>query len=112
VVQASIPCRWSYWSYGCACGCFGAYTAYSLDLTLPVNGSIDRNSPAWTTNLLDSYINTIDAFSKYDNVLAYNVGNEVVVSPNGTTAATFVKAAARDTKAYLCVTFSPFNSVG
>ncbi|KAI9431431.1 carbohydrate-binding module family 43 protein/Glycoside hydrolase family 72 protein [Lactarius indigo] len=77
----------------------GIYTI--LDLTLPVNGSIDRNSPAWTTNLLDSYINTIDAFSKYDNVLAYNVGNEVVVSPNGTTAATFVKAAARDTKAYL-----------
>ncbi|KAH8992101.1 carbohydrate-binding module family 43 protein/Glycoside hydrolase family 72 protein [Lactarius akahatsu] len=77
----------------------GIYTI--LDLTLPVNGSIDRSSPAWTTNLLDSYINTIDAFSKYDNVLAYNVGNEVVVSPNGTTAATFVKAAARDTKAYL-----------
>ncbi|KAI9460168.1 glycoside hydrolase family 72 protein [Lactarius psammicola] len=80
---------------------FGAYTFHSLDLTLPVNGSIDRSSPAWTTNLLGSYINTIDAFSKYDNVLAYNVGNEVVVSPNGTTAATFVKAAARDTKAYL-----------
>lgn len=77
----------------------GIYTI--LDLTLPVNGSIDRNSPAWTTNLLDSYISTIDAFSKYDNVLAYNVGNEVVVAPNGTAAATFVKAAARDTKAYL-----------
>ncbi|KAI0307493.1 glycoside hydrolase family 72 protein [Multifurca ochricompacta] len=77
----------------------GIYTI--LDLALPVNGSIDRNSPAWTTNLLDSYIKTIDTFSKYDNILAYNIGNEVITSPNGTTALAFVKAAARDTKAYL-----------
>jgi len=77
----------------------GIYTI--VDLTLPVNGSIDRDSPSWTTNLLDLYITTIDAFSKYDNVLAYNVGNEVVTSPNETAAATFIKAAARDTKAYL-----------
>ena len=75
----------------------------SIDLTLPVNGSIDRASPAWTNNLLDSYIATIDAFSKYDNVLAYNVGNEVVIAANGTDAAAFIKAAARDTKAYLSV---------
>jgi hypothetical protein len=80
---------------------------YSLDLTLPLNGSIDRSAPAWTTNLLDSYIGTIDAFSGYDNVLAYNVGNEVVTSPNQTAAAPFIKAAARDTKAYLSVHFVP-----
>ena len=88
---------------------FGAYIAYSVDLTLPVNGSINRNSPSWTTNLLDSYIATIDAFSKYDNVLAYNLGNEVVVSPNGTATAAFIKAAARDTKAYLCDNFFPIR---
>ena len=75
----------------------------SLDLSLPVNGSIDRTAPAWTTNLLDSYINTIDVFLKYDNVLAYNIGNEVVTSANETTALPFIKAAARDTKAYLSV---------
>lgn len=78
-----------------------------MDLTLPLNGSIDRDSPAWTANLLDSYISTIDAFSGYDNVLAYNVGNEVVTSPNETAAAPFIKAAARDTKAYLSVDFVP-----
>jgi len=72
-----------------------------------VNGSIDRVSPAWTSNLLDSYIRTIDAFSKYDNVLVYNIGNEVVTSPNQTAAAPFVKAAARDIKAYLLVHFIP-----
>jgi hypothetical protein len=84
---------------------------YSLDLTLPLNGSIDRVSPAWTTNLLDSYIGTINAFSKYDNVLVYNIGNEVVTSPNQTAAAPFVKAAARDTKAYLSVHFVPVLAI-
>jgi len=73
----------------------------SIDLSLPVNGSIDRSSASWSTNLLDLYINTIDAFANYGNVLAYNVGNEVVISANGTDAAAYVKAAARDVKAYL-----------
>ncbi|KAI0320437.1 carbohydrate-binding module family 43 protein/Glycoside hydrolase family 72 protein [Amylostereum chailletii] len=77
----------------------GIYTI--IDLSLPVNGSIDRSSAAWTTALQDQYTASIDAFSKYDNVLAYNVGNEVVISPDGTGALAFVKAAARDTKAYL-----------
>jgi hypothetical protein len=72
-------------------------------LTLPGNGSIDRIAPAWTTNLLDSYLNTIDAFLGYDNILAFNIGNEVVAGPNETNVAPFVKAAARDIKAYLSV---------
>lgn len=77
----------------------GIYTI--IDLALPVNGSLDRSSPAWTTNLLDLYIGTIDTFTKYDNVLAFNVGNEVVTMSNNTVAAPFIKAAARDVKAYL-----------
>jgi hypothetical protein len=46
------------------------------------------------------YITTINAFAKYDNVLAYNVGNEVLTF-NFTNAAPFLKAAARDVRAYL-----------
>lgn len=46
----------------------------------------------------------MDAFLKYDNVLAYNVGNEVITLTNNTDAAPYVKAAARDSKAYLWVT--------
>jgi len=76
----------------------GIYTI--IDLALPLNGSIDRIVPSWSTNILDQYIKTIDVFSKYDNVLAFNVGNEVVVN-NGTAVAPYVKAAARDVKAYL-----------
>jgi hypothetical protein len=106
-----MRCKLSYWSYEYPCRDFGAYPDYSVDLSLPVNGSINRASPAWTSNLLDLYINTIDAFSRYDNVLAYNVGNEIVTSANETAAATFVKAAARDVRAYLFVTFPPFDGV-
>ncbi|KAF8142553.1 Glucanosyltransferase, partial [Mycena galopus ATCC 62051] len=76
-----------------------------LDLTLPLNGSIDTTQPTWSTNLLDEYIKTIDAFSKYDNLLAFNVGNEVLTS-DATNAAPFIKAAARDIKAYLASTGS------
>lgn len=72
----------------------------SIDLALPLNGSIDRVTPSWGTNLLEQYTQTIDAFSKYDNVLAYNVGNEVIIQ-NNTQVAPFVKAAARDIKSYL-----------
>ncbi|KAJ7101007.1 1,3-beta-glucanosyltransferase [Mycena crocata] len=76
----------------------GIYTI--IDLALPLNGSIDRNSPAWTISLQNQYLATIDAFAKYDNVLAYNVGNEIMLL-NQTAPAPFVKAAARDVKAYL-----------
>ncbi|KAI5449931.1 1,3-beta-glucanosyltransferase [Naganishia albida] len=72
-----------------------------LDVSLPLNGSIDRASPTWSTNLLDAYITTIDKFLAYENVLAFNVGNEVINLPSNTDAAPFVKAAARDVKAYL-----------
>ena len=82
--------------------CLNNFFLVSIDLALPLNGSLDRTSPSWSTNLLDQYIATIDAFSKYDNVLAYNVGNEVVLG-NGTDSTPYIKAAARDIKAYLCV---------
>ncbi|KAH9964549.1 glycoside hydrolase family 72 protein [Russula dissimulans] len=85
----------------CMTALSGAGIYVIIDLTLPVNGSIDRDAPTWTTNLQDSYINTVDAFLKYDNILAYNIGNEIVTSVNETVDAPFIKAAARDIKAYL-----------
>ncbi|KAG8900810.1 1,3-beta-glucanosyltransferase gas1 [Tulasnella sp. 403] len=79
----------------------GAGIYVILDLALPVNGSIDRISPAWTTNLLDLYVGTVNAFLKYDNILAFNIGNEVVTAVADTQTGPFIKAAARDIKAYL-----------
>jgi hypothetical protein len=73
----------------------------SIDLSQPGNGSIDRLKPSWTTTVLDLYIKSIDAFSQYDNVLAYNIGNEVVTRDADASAGVYVKAAIRDTKAYL-----------
>ncbi|KIJ45700.1 carbohydrate-binding module family 43 protein [Sphaerobolus stellatus SS14] len=78
----------------------GIYTI--IDLSLPVNGSIDRASPSWDVSLLNLYLTTVTAFLKYDNVLAFNVGNEVVAQfPNTTITAPYIKAAARDVKAFL-----------
>ncbi|KAJ7053595.1 1,3-beta-glucanosyltransferase [Mycena amicta] len=76
-----------------------------LDLALPLGGSIETGSiatgfPFWSTDLLDQYIETINVFTRYNNILAFSVGNEVVAI-NATGAAPFVKAAARDVKAYL-----------
>ncbi|KAJ7463491.1 1,3-beta-glucanosyltransferase [Mycena galericulata] len=84
----------------------GIYVMYVQSPPRPLNGSIDTVDPAWSTNLLDQYITTINVFSKYDNVLAYNVGNEVV-NETFSTAAPYVKAAARDVKAYLSSISSP-----
>lgn len=38
---------------------------------------------------------------QYPNILGFNIGNEVVNSAEATVAAPFIKAAARDIKAYL-----------
>ncbi|KAF7300515.1 1,3-beta-glucanosyltransferase [Mycena chlorophos] len=84
--------------------CMHAFSAAGiyviLDLTLPLNGSIVTTQPSWSTNLLDQFLRTIDTFEQYDNVLAYNVGNEVMTSTTSE-AAPFIMAAARDVKAYL-----------
>lgn len=74
---------------------------YSIDLSLPLNGSFNRDAPTWQTNLLDQYLETIRVFSQYPNVIVYNVGNEVVTAPDETPDAPFIKAAAREIKAYL-----------
>ncbi|KAJ7315261.1 glycosyl hydrolases family 31-domain-containing protein [Mycena albidolilacea] len=75
----------------------GAGIYVILDLTSSLNGSIDATQP---TNLLDQYIKIIDVFSIYDNIPVFHVGNEVLTA-DATNAAPFLKAMARDIKAYL-----------
>jgi len=70
------------------------------DLSQP-SESINRNSPEWNLNLYKRYTDVVDSLNNYTNVLGFFAGNEVTNNKSNTDASAFVKAAIRDTKAYI-----------
>ncbi|TGO12076.1 hypothetical protein BTUL_0095g00340 [Botrytis tulipae] len=70
------------------------------DLSNP-SSSINRDDPEWNTDLFATYAGVVDAMANYTNVLGFFAGNEVSNDVNNTNASAFVKAAVRDTKAYI-----------
>lgn len=63
--------------------------------------SIDRSDPQWTTTLLDRYTAVVDTLAPYSNVIGFFAGNEVPNNLTYTGSSAMVKAAVRDTKAYI-----------
>lgn len=70
------------------------------DLGEPGN-SINRDDPQWNTDLYDRYTSVIDNLAKFPNTLGFFAGNEVTNNNTNTQASAFVKAAVRDSKAYI-----------
>ncbi|ATY64179.1 Glycolipid anchored surface GAS1 [Cordyceps militaris] len=54
----------------------------------------------WNQTQYDSYAAVMDTFHNYDNVLGFFVGNENIAKKEDSVAAPYIKAAARDMKAY------------
>lgn len=63
--------------------------------------SINRANPSWTVQLFNRYKSVVDELSSYTNILGFFAGNEVTNDNTNTDASPFVKAAVRDTKAYI-----------
>ena len=63
--------------------------------------NIDRSDPEWTTDVFARYQSVVDIMATYSNVLGFFAGNEVTSNYSNSDASAFVKAAIRDTKAYL-----------
>lgn len=65
------------------------------------NTSINRQDPQWNTALYNRYTAVVDALAPYNNVIGFFAGNEVPNNLSYTGSSAFVKAAVRDTKAYI-----------
>ena len=70
------------------------------DLAEP-NLSINRENPEWNLDLYNRYTAVVDNLQKYTNVIGFFAGNEVTNNISYTPASAYVKAAVRDTKAYI-----------
>ncbi|KAB5586019.1 Glucanosyltransferase-domain-containing protein [Coniochaeta sp. 2T2.1] len=75
----------------------GIYTIIDLDT---FSTYILPETPYWNASQRDAYAAVLDTFSKYDNSLGFFVGNEIIAKPDHSMAAPYIKAAARDLKAY------------
>jgi len=75
----------------------GIYLFVDLDT---FNTQIEQTSPHWNESQYDAFAKVMDEFQQFDNTAGFFVGNEVLTTGNGSVAAPYVKAAARDMKAY------------
>jgi hypothetical protein len=84
-------------------GCMQAFADNGIYLMVDLDDfdtDIDPKGAVWTTSQYNAFARNFDAFAKYTNTLGVFVGNEVIARANQSEAAPFIKAAARDMKAY------------
>lgn len=77
----------------------GIYVLLDLD-TFDTYILPEAGHPQFNETQYDRYAEVMDAFHSYDNVAGFFVGNEVLNTGADSIAAPYVKAAARDMKAY------------
>jgi len=75
----------------------GIYLLVDLDT---FDTAIDPKGAVWTTSQYQAFAKVFDAFANFTNTLGVFVGNEVIALANQSNAAPYIKAAARDMKAY------------
>jgi 1,3-beta-glucanosyltransferase GAS1 len=85
---------------GCMTALANAGIYVIADLSAP-GDSIIRDNPSWNDDLYERYTSVVDNMQKYTNTLGFFAGNEVSNNNTNTDASAFVKAAVRDTKAYI-----------
>ncbi|EFW98931.1 glycoside hydrolase family 72 [Grosmannia clavigera kw1407] len=78
----------------------GIYALIDLDTFSTYILSPTMTDATWNETQFDRFSAVMDAFSSYDNVLGFFVGNEVIAKADESLAAPYIKAAARDMKAY------------
>lgn len=71
-----------------------------VDLETP-DSTVVSDDPTWTVAQYEVFTANVDAFVKYENTAGFFIGNENVNAYNVSSAAPFVKAAARDIRAYI-----------
>ncbi|KAJ5956670.1 hypothetical protein N7501_010949 [Penicillium viridicatum] len=84
-------------------GCMSALADAGIHLFVDLdtfNTQIEQNEPHWNQTQFDHFKEVLDEFQKFDNTAGVLVGNEVLTTANGSAAAPYVLAAARDIKAY------------
>jgi hypothetical protein len=84
-------------------GCMKAFDDAGIYLFLDLDTfdtQIQPDTQSWNTTQYKRFAAVLDEFQQYDNLAGVFVGNEVLTTPSNAPAAPYVKAAARDMKAY------------
>ncbi|ESZ98112.1 glycoside hydrolase family 72 protein [Sclerotinia borealis F-4128] len=84
-------------------GCMSAFADAGVYLFLDLDTfttAITPTDATWNQSQYTAFGKVMDAFAKFENTLGFFVGNEVIALNNQSLAAPFIKAAARDMKAY------------